>query len=111
MAASVLEARKKARIQTNDMEQTRKDTINEWSNAEDTLGPIPYLYNQDILKELARCFTSNDNPAGSTKSNVQFQQDLTTMIRADSEYYARPTLEGLCAMVAGWRGQGGTRRE
>ena len=80
--------RKKALIQTNDMEQTRRDTINEWSNAEDTLGTIPYLYNQD-------------NPAGSTKSNVQFQQDLATMIRADSEYYARPTLERLCVMIAG----------
>ena len=62
----VVEARKKARILTNDMDQSRRNTINEWSNAEDTLGPIPYLHNDEILKELARCFTNKDNPAGSS---------------------------------------------
>ena len=97
----VVEARKKARILTNDMDQSRRNTINEWSNAEDTLGPIPYLHNDEILKELARCFTNKDNPAGSSTSNVQFQRDLNTIIKADSDYYANPTLERLCAMVTG----------
>ena len=32
----VIEARKKARIQTNDNNQSRRNTINEWSNVEDT---------------------------------------------------------------------------
>ena len=100
MDAVVVEARKKARIQTNDMEQSHRDTINEWNSAKDTLGPIPYLNNYEILKELARCFTSKDNPAGSSKSNIQFQRDLT-MIKADRNYYKNPTLERLCAMVAG----------
>ena len=62
----MVEARKKTRILTNDMDQSRRNTINEWSNAEDTLGPIPYLHNDEILKELARCFTNKDNPAGSS---------------------------------------------
>ena len=97
----VVEARKKARIQTNDMDQSRRNTINEWSNAEDTLGPIPPLHNDEILKELARCFTNKDNPAGSSTSNVQFQRDLNTIIKADRDYYANPTLERLCAMVTG----------
>ena len=40
------------------------------------------------------------NPAGTGKSNVQFQRDLTTTIRADSEYYSNPTVGRLCEMVA-----------
>ena len=65
-----------------------------------TLGPIPDLDNEEILKDLARCFTSKDNPAGTSRPNVQFQRDLTTMIRADSAYYSNPTLGRLCQMVA-----------
>ena len=68
------------------MDQSRRVTINEWSTAEDTICPIPDLNNDEILKDLARCFISKDNTAGMSKSNVQFQRDLTTMIRADSEY-------------------------
>ena len=30
-----------------------------------------YPTDDEILKEFARCFTSKDNPAGSSKSNVQ----------------------------------------
>ena len=59
------------------------------------------LHNDEILKELARCFTNKDNPAGSSTSNVQFQRDLNTIIKADRDYYANPTLERLCAMVTG----------
>ena len=70
----VVESRKKARILINDMDQYRRDTINEWSSAEDTICPIPYLNNYDILKDLSRCFTSKDNSAGTSKSNVQFQR-------------------------------------
>ena len=54
----------------------------------------------EILKDLVRSFTSKDNPAGTSKSNVQFQRDLSTMIRGDSDYYANPTLGRLCKMVA-----------
>ena len=46
----VIEERKKVRILTNDMDQSRRDTINEWSTAEETLGLIPDLYNDEILK-------------------------------------------------------------
>ena len=88
----IIEARKKARILPNDLNQSHNNTINEWSAAEDTLGPIPNLNNEEILKDLAKCFTS--------KSNVQFQRDLTTTIRADSDYYSNPTLGRLCEMVA-----------
>ena len=62
--------------------------------------PIPYLNNYEILKDLSRCFTSKDNPAGTSKSNVQFQRDLSTMIQGDREYYTSPTLSRLCEMVA-----------
>ena len=66
----VVETRRKARILTNDMDQSRRDTINEWSTEEDTLGPIPYLHNVEILKELARCFTSKSNPTGTSNSSA-----------------------------------------
>ena len=71
------------------MDQSRKDTINEWSTVEDTLGPIPYLNNDEIFKKLARCFASKDNRARSSTSNMQFKCDPTTIIKADSEYYVR----------------------
>ena len=44
----VIEARKKARILPNDMDQSCSSTISEWSAAEDTLGPIPDLDNEEI---------------------------------------------------------------
>ena len=48
----VVEARKKACIQTIDMTRpSRRDTINEWSTVEDTLDPIPYLNNDEILHQ------------------------------------------------------------
>ena len=65
----VIEVRKKVHILPNDMDQSRRDTCNERSNAEDTLGPIPDLNNDELLKDLVRCFTSKDNPAGTIKSN------------------------------------------
>ena len=82
------------------MDQSRSNTISEWSAAEDTLGPIPDLNNEEILKDLARCFTSKDNPVGTSRPNVQFQRYLTTTIRADSAYYSNPTLGRLCELVA-----------
>ena len=82
------------------MDQSRRDTFNEWSSAEDRIGPIPYLSNYEILKDLSRCFTSKDNPAGTSKSNVQFQRDLNAMIQGDQDYHTSPTLARLCKMVA-----------
>ena len=84
----------------NDMDQSRRDTINERSSAEDTIGPILYFNNYDILKNLARCFTSKDNPAGTNKLNVQFQRDSNAMIQGNNEYYTTPTLARLFEMVA-----------
>ena len=83
------------------MDQSRRDTIHEWSTAEYSIGPIPDLNNDEILKDLSRCFTSKDNPAGTSTSNVQFQRDLSTIIRADNEYRSNPTLGRLCEMIAG----------
>ena len=74
--------------------------MNEWSSAEDRIGPIPYLNDYEILKVLSRYFTSKDNPAGTSKSNIQFQRDLNAMIQGDNEYYTSPTLARLCKMVA-----------
>ena len=71
----VVEARKKACIH-----QSRRDSINEWSTVEDTLDPIPYLNNNEILKELARCFTSEDNPAGSSMSNIASPADQNSLV-------------------------------
>ncbi len=89
----VIEARKKARILPNDMDQSRSSTISEWSAAEDKLGPIPDLNNEEILKDLARCFTNKDNPAGTSRPNVQFQRDLTLTwegcVRCGGEHYAQ----------------------
>jgi hypothetical protein len=82
------------------MDQSRRDAINEWSSAEDRICPIPYLNNYEILKDLSRCFISKDNPAGTSKSNVQFQRDLNAMIQGDNEYYTSPTLARLCEVVA-----------
>ena len=79
----VIDSRKRARILTTDMDQSRRDTFNEWSSAEDRIVPIPYLSNYENLKDLSRCFTSKDNPAGTSKSNVQFQRDLNAMIQGD----------------------------
>ena len=87
-------------ILTTDMDQSRRDTFNEWSSAEDRIGPIPYLSNYEILKDLSRCFTSKDNPTGTSKSNIQFQRDLNAMIQGDQDYHASPTLARLCEMVA-----------
>jgi hypothetical protein len=47
------------------------------------MSPIPYLNNDEILKELARCFTSENNPAGSSTSNMQFQCDSTEKTMCD----------------------------
>ena len=54
------------------MDQSRRVTINEWSTAEDTICPIPDLNNDEILKDLARCFISKDNPAGTSKRMSSF---------------------------------------
>jgi len=96
----VTDSKKKARILTSDMDQSRRDTFNEWSSAEDRIGPIPYLSNYEILKDLSRCFTSKDNQAGTSRSNVQFQRDLNAMIQGDQDYHTSPTLARLCEMVA-----------
>ena len=43
---------------------------------------------------------SSDNPAGTSKSNDQFQRNLNAMIQGDNEYYTSPTLARLCEVVA-----------
>ena len=96
----VADSRARVRIQADNMDQVRCDTINEWNSADANVGPIPYLQSREVLKALARCFTNRSNPWHNDKPNDNFQRDLNLMIEADREYLDNPTLPRLCAMVA-----------
>ena len=87
-------------IQADNMDQVRRDTINERNSADANVGPIPYLQSREVLKDLARCFTSRSNPWHNDRPNVNFQRDLNLMIEANREYLDNPTLPRLFAMVA-----------
>jgi hypothetical protein len=39
----VADSRARMRIQADNMDQVRRDTINEWNSADANVGPIPYL--------------------------------------------------------------------
>lgn len=96
----VADSRSRVRILADNMDQVRRDTINEWNSADTNVGPIPYLQSREVLKDLARCFTNRSNPWHNDRPNVNFQRDLNLMIEADREYLDNPTLPRLCAMVA-----------
>ena len=80
------DSRARARIQAENMDQVRRDKINEWNSADANVGPIPYLQVHEVLKDLARCFTNKSNQWHNDKPNVHFQRDLNLMIEADREY-------------------------
>jgi hypothetical protein len=96
----VADSRARARIQAENMDQVRRDTINEWNSADANIGPFPYRQERKVLEDLARCFTNRSNPWHNDKPNVNFQRDLNLMIDGDREYLDNPTLSRLCAMVA-----------
>ena len=56
---------RRVRIQSDNMEQVRRDTFHEWSGGASTIGPIPRNLNKRILKSLSKSFTHRDNPHGS----------------------------------------------
>jgi hypothetical protein len=94
------DSRARARIQAENMDQVRRDTINEWNSADANVGSIPYLQVHEVLKDLARCFTNKSNQWHNDKPNVHFQRYLNLMIEADREYLDNLTLSRLCATVA-----------
>ena len=96
----VADSRSRVRILADNMDQVRRDTINEWNSADTNFGPIPYLQSREVLKDLARCFTNRSNPWHNDRPNVNFQRDLNMMIEADREYLDNPILPRLCAMLA-----------
>ncbi len=91
---------RRVRIQADNMEQVRRDTIHEWSGEATTVGPIPRNLNIRILKSLSKSFTHRDNPHGGSNPNIAFQLDLDELIEADSEFSSNPSLPRLCSLVA-----------
>ena len=87
----VADSRSRVRIQADNMDQVRRDTINEWNSADANVRPIPYLQAREVLKDLARCFTNRSNPWHNDKLNVNFQRDLNLTIEADREYLDNPS--------------------
>ena len=90
----------RVRIQSDNMEQVRSDTVFEWGSGASTIGPIPRNLNKRILKDLAQSFTHRDNPHGTSNPNIAFQRDLDELLEADAEYSDSPTLSRLCSLVA-----------
>jgi len=52
----------RVRVQSDNMEQVRNDTVYEWSGGATTIGPIPHNLQPRILKSLSQSFTHRDNP-------------------------------------------------
>ena len=48
----VTDSRARARIQADNMDQVRRDTINEWNSADANVGPIPYHQAREVLKKI-----------------------------------------------------------
>ena len=82
------------------MKRVRQDVLFAWNKARVNIGPIPRDQNRKILKHLQSCFSSRDNPAGQRGSNERFQQELDELIESDREYYATPSIDHLCDIVA-----------
>ncbi len=47
----VADSRARVRIQADNMDQVRRDTINEWNSADADVGSIPYLQSREVLKD------------------------------------------------------------
>ena len=79
------------RIESDNMAQVQRDTIQEWNNGSTTIGPIPHSMNTRVLTALAHSFTH-----GNRNSNITFQRDLDERLEADGEYQANPSLPRIC---------------
>ena len=90
----------RVRIQSDNMEQVRLDTIFEWGGGASTIGPIPRNLNKRVLTSLSQSFTHRDNPHGTSNPNIAFQRDLDELLEADAEYSDNPSLSRLCSIVA-----------
>ena len=90
----------RVRIQSDNMEQVRRDTLHEWSGGASTIGPIPRNLNKCVLKSLSQSFTHRDNPHGNSNPNIAFLRDLDKLIEADGEFSDSPSLSRLCSLVA-----------
>ena len=99
-AAVVKRSRELAEILPDNMERVRQDVLFAWNKARVNIGPIPRDQNRKILKHLQTCFSSRDNPAGQRGPNERFQQELDELIESDREYYATPSIDHLCDIVA-----------
>ena len=65
----------RVRIQSDNMVQVQRDTIQEWNSRSTTIGPIPHSMNERVLKSLSQSFTHR-------------------------EYRGDPSLARLCYLVA-----------
>jgi hypothetical protein len=90
----------RVRVQSDNMERVRSDTIYEWSSGASTIGPIPRNQQPRVLKSLAQSFTHRDNPYGNSNPNIAFQRDLDEALEADEEYRNNPSLPRLCQLLA-----------
>ena len=90
----------RVRIQSDNMEQVRLDTIFEWGGGALTIGPIPRNLNKLVLTSLSQSFTHRDNPHETSNPNIAFQRDLDELLEADAEYNDSPSLSRLCSIVA-----------
>jgi hypothetical protein len=88
------------RVQSDNMTQVQRDTIQEWNSASTTIGPIPNSMNERVLKGLVQSFTHRDNPHGHGNSNIAFQRDLDELLESDHEYRTNPSIARLCYLVA-----------
>ena len=79
------------RIESDNMAQVQRDTIQEWNNGSTTIDPIPHSMNTRVLTALVHSFTHRDNPSGNRNSNIAFQRDLDERLEADGEYQANPS--------------------
>ena len=86
----------RVKIQSDNMEQVRLDTLYEWGGGASTIGPIP----RNLLTSLSQSFTHRDNPHGSSNPNIAFQRDLDELLEADAEYSDSPSLSRLCSIIA-----------
>ena len=87
-------------IQSDNMAQVQRDTIQEWNSGATTICPIPHSMNERVLKGLSQSFIHRDNPHGHGNVNIAFQRDLDELLEVDVEYRDNPSLARLCYLVA-----------
>ena len=68
----------RVRIQSDNMEQIRLNTIFEWGGGASTIGVL----NKRVLTSLPQSFTYRDNPHGTSNPNIAFQRDLDELLEA-----------------------------